>query len=345
MLYNRPVEYIFFFGLLGIVAFLVWKLFAPFVTALALAGIIVTICYPLYLRVQSWMPRHNASASALLTTLLVIIIIGVPAAVLGLLLFREAADIYRLFSSGSAFSLTESLTRLEGAIRQVVPEFSLDVTGYVQQAAAFTSAHLAAIFTSTASTLFTIFISLIATFYFFRDGRSFTKLLIEISPLPDKEDTIILHRLARSVRSVAVGVILVALIQGILTSIGLSLFGFDRAILWGAVAAFGALIPGVGTSIVFVPSVLYLVFTGAYFKAVGVAIWATFAVGLIDNFLGPYFISRGGTLHPFFILISALGGIAFFGPIGFVVGPVLLSLFKVLLELYASHIAAADQRN
>jgi predicted PurR-regulated permease PerM len=69
-----------------------------------------------------------------------------------------------------------------------------------------------------------------------------------------------------------------------------------------------------------------------------VAIWAMLAVGLIDNILGPYLMSRGNPLHPFVILLSVLGGIALMGPIGFIIGPVIASLFTVLVELFASHV-------
>jgi predicted PurR-regulated permease PerM len=89
---------------------------------------------------------------------------------------------------------------------------------------------------------------------------------------------------------------------------------------------------------VFIPSVAYLLATGSYLFAGGVALWGVFAVGLIDNLLGPYLMSRGNNLHPFLILISVLGGIVLLGPIGFILGPVSMSLFSVLLELYALHI-------
>jgi len=158
-----------------------------------------------------------------------------------------------------------------------------------------------------------------------------------VSPLPDKDDEKIFKRLAQSIRSVATGTILIALLQGVLTAVGLSIFGFDRAILWGAVAFFGALIPSVGTSIVWVPAILYSVFQGDFLVAIGASIWGVLAVGLIDNLLGPYLMSRGNNLHPFIILIAVLGGISLFGPIGLIVGPVIVTLFRVLLEIYGSY--------
>lgn len=336
---NRVVEYVFFFGVMAIVAYLVWQMFAPFISALALAAIIVTICYPLYLRVQHYMPRKNETAAALITTLLVLLIVILPVFLLSAAIFREAVAIYNLLNT-SNFSFTASVDQFESVVAGYIPGFELNITEYLRQGAQWIASHLGVIFAGTATTVFLFFISLIASFYFFRDGKEFTKRLVELSPLPDSQDELILRRLSMAVRSVATGTILVALVQGVLTALGLTIFGFERAILLGAVAAFGALIPSVGTSIVFIPSVIYLLVAGEYVNAIGLAVWGTLAVGLIDNLLGPYLMSRGNVIHPFFILLSVLGGVAFFGPIGFIVGPVIVSFFKVLLQLYSTHIAA-----
>lgn len=335
---NRFIEYAFFFSFLGIVGYLVWQLFSPFITALALAVIIVTICYPLYGKVLKYTPWKNKSLAAFFTTLLVILVVVAPTIVLGTFVFREAVSIYTLVGD-SEFSATKSLNDVEMYIQTFVPAFTIDTAGLIQQGANFIASRIADIFSATATTVFMFFIALIASFYLFRDGKGFTKYLIKISPMSDREDNVILDRLVRSVRSVALGTVLVALIQGILSAIGLAIFGFDRFVLWGAIAAFGALIPGVGTTVVFVPAIIYLIIQGSYLYAVGLAIWAVLAVGLIDNLLGPYLMSRGGTLHPFLILLSVLGGIVVFGPIGFIIGPVIMSLFKVLLELYITYIS------
>ncbi len=335
---RQLIEYAFFFGLLGGAAFLVWKLFAPFGGALALAAIIVTICYPIYDRILKVVPRGNKTVASLLAVLVVVILVVVPFTVLGSFLLREALSVYSLVESTSQLSFNDSVGHIESVAQQFIPGFSLDIESYVKQSASFVASHLVSIFAGTASTIFLFFLALIASFYFFRDGRDFTKYLIEISPLKDGQDSLILKRVATAIRSVALGTVLVALIQGTLTGIGLAFFGFDRAILWGCVAAIGALIPGVGTTIVFVPAVIYLIVTGSHLAASGVALWGVLAVGIIDNMVGPYFMSRGNSLHPFLILLSVLGGIALFGPIGFILGPVIISFFTVLVELYAQQI-------
>jgi predicted PurR-regulated permease PerM len=164
------------------------------------------------------------------------------------------------------------------------------------------------------------------------------KSLVRISPLPDKQDAKILDRLARSVRSVLAGSLAVGAIQGTLTAIGFTIFGVPQAILWGMVAAIAALIPAIGTALVFIPTVAFLVIAESYGSAAGVAAWGIVIVGLVDNFLGPYLVSRGATMHSFLVLVSALGGLSVFGPVGFILGPVVMSFFIALLEVYESHI-------
>jgi len=336
---NKIIEYTFFFALFAVVSYLVWQIFAPFVSALALSAIIVTICYPLFERIIAYTPRHNRTLAALSTTLAVLAILILPFVFITSSLVREAVSVYHLAETGSSGNIELFANEFQSKVQLIIPDFQLNITGLLKQSAIWLSTNLGAIFAGTASTIFLFLISLIGSFYFFRDGKDFIKWLVLISPLMDNDDEKILKRTAKAIRAVATGTILVALIQGTLTAIGLSIFGFDRAILWGAIAFFGALIPSVGTTIVFVPAIIYSVLQGNFFIAIGISVWAVLAVGLIDNILGPYLMSRGNNLHPFIILISVLGGISLFGPIGFIVGPVVVTLFKVLLEIYGTYFA------
>lgn len=335
---RKFLEHIFFFGILTGSAYLVWKLFLPFMGALALAAIIVTICYPLHERILRKLTPARAGLAAFISLMIVFLIIVIPLAVLSSFILREALSIYKIFNSAEHITFVSSLTKIETSIQAFIPEFTFDAASIVQQTAGFIVDRIVSIFTGTASTIFLLFIALFAAYYFFKDGKHFTSYLIKLSPLKDVDDAHILSRLATAVRSVALGTVTVAILQGFLTAIGLTLFGFDRAILWGCLAAIGALVPGIGTSIVFIPAVIYLLYTGAQLHALWLGLWGVFAVGLIDNMVGPYVMSRGNNVHPFLVLLSVLGGIASFGPIGFILGPVILSLFLVLLELYHVHI-------
>ncbi len=334
---SRVVEYVFFFGLLALSGYMVWLIMAPFLSALALSAIIVTICHPLYLRIKERMPRKNKSIAAFLSTMIVLTVIVIPLLLMSSLVVKEIVSFYQDLDVGKG-SIQSSLSAIESSIQTFVPNFNIDLTEQLKLSAQWLTGNLGAIFAGTVSTLFIFFIALIGSFYFFRDGKEFLQVLIKASPLPDHEDTIIFDRLARAVRSVATGTVLVAIIQGTLAAIGFSLFGIDRAILWGSLASVGALMPGVGTTIVTAPAIVYLFFTGEAVSAVGLLVWSMVVVGLVDNLIGPYLISRGNNLHPFIILISVLGGISLFGPVGFVIGPVVVTLFLVLLEIYNQYI-------
>lgn len=335
---SRIVEYVFFFGLLAVAGYMVWLIAAPFLSALALALIIVTICQPLYVRIKRHTPYQNKSLASLATTLVVLIAIILPLALLSSAVVGEVVNFYQGFSLEEGASQSGSIDIFESKIQELVPGFQIDIREQIKMIAEWLVGNLGAIFAGTVSTLFTFLIAIIGSFYFFRDGQELLQLLIKASPLPDSEDRIIFARMASAVRAVATGTLLLALIQGTLVSIGFMVVGLEHAILWGSLASVGALMPGIGTSIVTGPAVIYLFATGDTIPAVGLLAWSVLIVGLVDNFVGPYLISRQNNMHPFIILIAVLGGISLFGPIGFIIGPVIVTLFLVLLEIYSQYI-------
>lgn len=335
---SRVVEYVFFFGLLGIAGYMVWQIMEPFLSALALAAIIVTICSPLHEKVFAVVGQKRKTLAAFSTTLIVFAVIVLPLILLSSLLVREVADLYTDLSGGGSGGIKSLLTQVETTLEQQFPGFSGTLQSGIGSAVGWSASHLSTIFTATLSTILTFVLSILGSFYFFRDGKELMQLLIKASPLPETEDKIIFDRIATAVRAVATGTLFLAIIQGTLVAVGFLLFGINRAVLWGSIASLGALMPGIGTTIVTVPAIMYLFFTEQVTMAVGLLIWSVLIVGLVDNILGPYLISRGNNMHPFVILISVLGGIALFGPLGFIIGPVVTTLFFVLLEIYNQYI-------
>lgn len=334
---SRIVEYVFFFGLLVLSGYVVWQIISPFLTALALSAIIVTICYPLYSYIEEKFPKLNKSVTAFLATLSVFILIIVPITLVSSLIIKEALIFYHDLDNGD-MSLQSGFAYIETFVQTVIPGFTIDVAEVLKSSAGWLSGNISTIFASTFAAVFVFFIALFGTFYLFRDGKEFLKTVISASPLNDEEDEIIFERLGRAIRSVATGTVFIALIQGTLVAIGFTLFGVERAVLWGTVASVGALLPGLGTTIVTAPAIIYLFFMGDMFNAAGLLIWSVVMVGMIDNLVGPYLMSRGNKLHPFIILLSVLGGMTLFGPVGFIVGPVMVTLFVVLLEIYSKNI-------
>ncbi len=335
---SRIVEYAFFFSLLLLSGFMVWQLLSPFVSALALAAVIVVICYPLYTAILKITPRQNRSIAAFLSTMIVLIGIVLPIFLLSSVVVREVVNFYQSLEGTNELSLEQHFAGLELMLASIIPGFEINLTEQLRQSASWFAGNLGVIFAGTVSTIFAFVIALIGSFYFFRDGKELLQLVVKASPLPDHEDHVIFERMARAVRSVATGTILVALIQGTLVALGFWFFGVERPIIWGSLASVGALIPGIGTSIVTFPAVAVLFFTGELTNAIGLLIWSVTIVGLIDNIIGPHLMSRGNNMHPFIVLLSVLGGISVFGPIGFILGPVIVTLFLVLLEIYNQYI-------
>ena len=335
---SRVVEYVFFFLLLAGAGYMVWQVLSPFVSALALSLVIVTICYPLYTLIEKHVYHRNTALAAALTTLIVLFLVIIPIFFISSIFARELISFYQTLSVGQELTVDHYLNNFEDILQIYVPELQLNLTEQLRDSAEWIVRNIGVIFAGTITTIFMVVISLIGSFYFFKDGREFLRILIKISPLPDREDEIILSRLAKATRSVATGVVLVSIIQGVLAALGFTIFGIDRAVLWGAVAAILSMIPGVGTIAIMIPGIIYLFMTSTLFSAIGLTIWTVVVIILIDNMLGPYLMSRGNNLHPFIILVSVLGGISAFGPIGFIIGPVIVTLFMVLLEIYNQYI-------
>jgi predicted PurR-regulated permease PerM len=333
---TRVVEYGFFFGLLVLTGYMVWQVAQPFLTAIALSAIVVTICYPLYEKIKRYTPRQNATVASLITTLLVLVVIILPIIVLSSLILREMVSFYQDLERGN-ISYESALIQIQTYVEAVVPSIEFDVEQQLKNSLQGITARTWDIFTGTVSIIFVLLISLVGTFYLFRDGKQFLNILVKISPLPDQDDHVIFKRLARSVRSVATGTVLTALIQGTLVAVGFSIFSIERAILWGSVASVSALMPGIGTTIITAPAIVLLFVSGDVVNATGLLIWSMLIVGMIDNLIGPYLMGRGNNMHPFIVLIAVLGGVIWIGPIGFVIGPMIVTLFLVLLEIYSQY--------
>lgn len=341
----------FFFGLLLAVIILAFLIFLPFLTPIVLAAALAVIFGPLHRAVLRMFFSNNerSGLAALLTLLIVTVIVLVPAFLVAGKIYAEVQNMYAfLIDEGSRSQVITALNSGMDSISRLFfglyPAYSFDtfnVTGILTRVLEWMFSNLDTVFTGISKILLGIFVMFLALFYFLRDGRELKRQVITLSPLVDSDDERIMGKLEQTVFSIFAGSILVGLIQGILTGIGFAIFGVPNPALWGAIAAVSALIPGIGTALIMVPGVLYLFFTGATGPAIGLLIWGVLAVGLIDNFLGPIFINRGVKIHPFMILLSVLGGLLFFGAIGFVLGPLILAFLFALLDIYRISIGKA----
>ena len=134
--------------------------------------------------------------------------------------------------------------------------------------------------------------------------------------------------------SIVYGIFGAAIIQGILVGVGLAIVGVENAAFWGAVAAILSPIPYVGTSIVWIPVVIFLLITKQWFGGIFLLIWSMGIVGLADNFIKPYVIGSTSDLHPLMVMLVILGGVFAFGFKGLIFGPLILTLTLAFLHIY-----------
>lgn len=326
----------FFIGLSLCVSGLIFFMFLPFLEVIVLSGIFTVVLSPFYERLV----RHlgdRRGISAFIITIVFAFIIIIPATFLTLRVLNESNDLYTQLTAPSEENSLQKITdAVEKPIQAYFPEFTLEIREYVGSAADFIVGHLTSIVSSVIAIVTSFILIFFSMFFLLRDGAKFKKILINLSPLDDKYDEQILEKITISMNSTIKGVILVAIIQGILAGIGMMIFGVPNATLWGSVSALASLVPGLGTAIVFVPAIIYMYIIGNTFFAIGLLLWGIVIVGLVDNFLTPYLYSRGSEIHPLIMLFAVLGGLIVFGPIGFIFGPIILALFFSLIEIYQS---------
>ncbi len=331
----------FFLGLLLAILALNAAVFYPFLGALIFAATFAALVAPWHGKILLAMPRFPGLAS-FLTIILVFLMIITPLILLGILVFNQAQDFYIGLAAGeSRFGLGEIFeifTAQFPALELLLPIFN-SIDEYAREIVGFLAGNLGSIFSRLASVVLNVFITLIALYFFLKDGRHFRSALLQLSPLDDKDDAMIIDNLGRVVNSVIKGSLLVALLQGVLAGLGYLIFGLPNAALWGAMTTFTALIPGIGTAVILVPAGLYLVSIGHTSAAIGLFIWGFLLVGGIDNLIKPQFIAGAAGLHPFLILMSVLGGLIIFGIYGFLLGPLLLGFLFALLDMYKRGVA------
>lgn len=342
---HQKLALYFLFILLSGFFVLTFFIFRPFLYALVLAIVFTVVLQPIHQKIINY-ARGRQGVAALATMLIIIIFIFTPLIFLGIQIFQEAQQLYFSLTYGDGKDAVLSMfNNFIDNLKKYFPitqEFSININQYVKQGLNWLIQYIGSIFVGFAKMMISSLIFLIALYYLLKDGEKLKAAIINLSPLPDVDDEAICKKLSVAIDSVIKGNLLIALVQGILTTAGFLIFQVPSAVLWGSVAAIAALIPGIGTALVLIPAILFLFFTGEIFYGIGLLVWGIGAVGLIDNFLGPKFIGRGTELHPLIILLSVLGGIGFFGPIGFLLGPLTMSLLFAFLSMYSSFISKSD---
>jgi len=330
------IAFLILFVAVGVIAILIWW---PYLTLLFIAIILAILFRPVY----EWLVKKFKSESfaAILTIVLILIIVIGPLYLMGQLVFYELIGLYnQIKGSGVSISQTELVASLPGQMQPVATNLLADLGNKLAQVASSTFQSVTSVLSNVAGFFLSFFLVFFTVYYLLRDGKKIKKYINTVFPLSTEHEDVLVGKLESSVSGVVKGAFLVALIQGIIATVGYLIFGLPNAFLWGSFTVLAALVPTVGTSLALIPAVAFLFLTGHTGAGVGLAIWGIAAVSTIDNIVGPKLIGSKTHLHPMLVLFSILGGIQMFGFVGFLLGPILMAIFVTLLDIYRQDLKA-----
>ncbi len=341
MIENRKLEIGLFYALLIGTFALVVMIFLPFITPIILALLFAVLFNPLHKRISK--KFSSTTISAALITFSSVLIIVLPIVYFATQITDELFSLYTHYISfANQNTVNNVIFNLNGLLGSINLDFinisEESIFKFFAMILDWIQSNITGFLASLAGFGVNLFLFLISTYYFLKDGKMFLEKVISLSPMSDDKDSAIIKRLNLAINSILKGRILISIIQGILVGFSFWLLGIPAPTIWGAVAILAALIPMVGTGIVVAPGVIYLLILNQAIPAVVLLIWGVLIVGLVDNVLGPKLLSKNVSVHPFFVLISVFGGLSFFGPLGFIFGPLTLSLLVALVDIYKSEI-------
>ena len=322
-----------FYILLGIVGLTVLVMFSPFFKLIAFGGILAVLFNPLKMKISKYVKWD--AVSSLITLVLAGIIIIVPVYIIGQLVFNEIYSVYSQASHGLLdLSQSSFMAHLPPSIQTYANEFLANAGQKISDYAGNAFTALTGIVSNIAGFIVSFILVAFTMYYFLRDGQKFRSFMEEIFPLSHKNEELLVAKLESAINGVVQGSFTVALLQGFVSTIGFFIFGVPQPLLWGVFTVLAALVPTVGTLCSLVPAILYLYISGHTAAGVGMTIWAFASIQGIDNFISPKVIGKKANLHPLLTLFSILGGITMFGYLGFLLGPIIMSMFMALLDMY-----------
>jgi len=343
----------FFFTLLLVILYGAFLVLSPFLTAITWAAILAILVYPLYLRLLRLL-RGRATVAALMIIAASALIVIVPGVELAWFLSQEAVALVKtvrfLVSEEGIAEWTQrpwmqEVLRWWSLVSFRLVDFKIDWKELTVQGAQASSSFLVSQVAGIAQNILVFAvkfaITLFTLFFFLRDGAEFCARARRLLPMDREHQERLFKNIVNGVTAVVHGCLLVAMIQGLLAGSAYWLFGVPYAVLWGVVTAFAALLPVGGTAMVTIPASLYLFLQGDVVKGSLLLAWSLGVVVTVDNVLKPIFIGPRIKLPMFFLFFGILGGLAVFGPLGLILGPVLFALLAALLDLYVEEYGTA----
>jgi predicted PurR-regulated permease PerM len=309
----------------------------PFVAVLAWAAVLVIIFYPIHKRLVRVITTPSLCAA--LSSLLVIIVILVPFALVAVAVINELRGTADYVQTNLPVLLNPNASVIGRAITWVENQAgvthaqSQQILGNTLRAAGGTLAtQTLGIVGGAIGLIVQAFFVIITMYYLFRDSEQILGAIRNSLPLEDQQSEDIFRRTREVIEASVHGVITVAMVQGALGGLAFWVFGLPSALLWGVFMALVAILPMAGAWLVWIPAAVYLLATGHWVKAIALVVWGALVVGTIDNFLQPRLVGKRAHMHELLVFFSVLGGLTLFGVLGIILGPVVLAIAMALLD-------------
>jgi predicted PurR-regulated permease PerM len=327
----------FLIYLLGVSAAFLFML-RNFLMPLFLAAVFTGLSYPIYTWLLAKVKKKVFAALITLISLLLVLVLPLIAVIA--VAYQEAVGLF------SSFDLNNWRGRLEGLLQSLRVHFpglldKLNVQNVsnmafsgLQNSAQFILKHSADISLSLADNVLTFFLMLFIMFYFYIDGPHILNRLIKWSPLKDEYERILIEKFVSVSKGTLKGFLAIGVIQGIIGALLFWAVGLHSPIFLGVLMVFGSLVPAVGTAIVWGPVALTFLAQGHWGIAIIVVAVGGVVISSVDNVVRPKVVGKDIKMHDLLVLLSTIGGIGMFGLAGFIIGPVLASLFLSIWNIY-----------
>jgi predicted PurR-regulated permease PerM len=327
--------------LIVLISALFLSMIRHFLMALLLAGIFSAMAQPVYRKIIQLFGGRRRAAS-LTTLLLFVIIILVPVSGLLSIITSQAIKVgqsitpwvQRQIEQPAAFS--EYLQRIP-FYDEILPYHGQIISKAGELASrisVFLVNSLSAGAVGTVNFIFMFFVFLYVSYFFLIDGKLLLDRILLYLPLEDRNERRLLDRFTSVTRATLKGTALIGVLQGGLAGVAFAVVGIEAAVFWGTVMAALSIIPALGSALVWVPAAIILAAGGSYLKAIGLTLFCGLIVGSLDNVLRPRLVGKDTQMHDLMIFFGTLGGIALFGLIGFIIGPIIAALFVTIWDIY-----------
>jgi predicted PurR-regulated permease PerM len=313
----------------------------PFLMAVLLAGIFASLASPLYRRFLGWFGDRRTLASVA-TLLVIVLLIILPLGSLVGIVTAQAIGVANSVAPWVEHKLTHPDEVVVWLQQQPyydrIAPYQDDILTRLGEVVTWLSRFLVNnLSTATAGTVqffFMLFIMLYAMYFFLVGGGRLMDRILYYLPLQDEDERRLLDKFSSVTRATLKGTAVIGGLQGGLAGLAFFAVGIPSSVFWAVIMMVLSIIPGIGTGLVWVPAAVILAAGGAWGKAIGLAGFCGAVVGSIDNVLRPRLVGKDTEMPDLLILLSTLGGIALFGILGFIIGPIVAALFVTVWEIY-----------